>query len=351
MEQGISRSRTSPTTTSTAPSAGRASCAARTHCSPGTSTASARARWTWSRRCGPSPSTPGSNSRAGRAGIEPTDGRRHEPVWNGTRSPGAGCPTGPRASTCPWAARRSCSSTARRPSTAPRCRARWPSFCRPPAWSSASCREQWCCGGPAAEMGYVEQARRFAEHNLADWRAVGAKRVIAIDPHDYISFTEDYPDYFGDEFDIEIVLAVELVAELVREGRLALTRADRPSRHVPRRLPAQQAKGHPRGAARDPARDPGSDLQGRRPRHAVVLLLGSGRRPARSNAPRSTAEIAAGEWRRPPISRSTRWSAPASGPSAHSTEAGAPARSRSRSMDLMELVAESAGLDDGGARR
>ena len=30
--------------------------------------------------------------------------------------------------------------------------------------------EQWCCGGPASEMGYVEQARRFAEHNLADWR-------------------------------------------------------------------------------------------------------------------------------------------------------------------------------------
>ena len=34
-------------------------------------------------------------------------------------------------------------------------------------------REQWCCGGPAAEMGYVEQAKRFARHNLDDWRAVG----------------------------------------------------------------------------------------------------------------------------------------------------------------------------------
>ena len=83
--------------------------------------------------------------------------------------------------------------------------------------------EQWCCGGPAAEMGYVEQARRFAEHNVADWRAIGAKRIIAIDPHDYIAFTEDYPAYFGDDFDFEIVLAVELVAEMVREGRLPLT--------------------------------------------------------------------------------------------------------------------------------
>jgi heterodisulfide reductase subunit D len=84
-------------------------------------------------------------------------------------------------------------------------------------------REQWCCGGPAAEMGYAEQARRFAEHNVADWHAVGAKRILVLDPHDYISFTEDYPRYFGDEYDFEIVLVLELVAELIREGKLELT--------------------------------------------------------------------------------------------------------------------------------
>jgi Fe-S oxidoreductase len=84
-------------------------------------------------------------------------------------------------------------------------------------------REQWCCGGPAAEMGYTEQARRFAEHNVADWRAVGAKRILVLDPHDYISFTEDYPRYFGDDYDFEIVLVLELVAELVREGKLTLS--------------------------------------------------------------------------------------------------------------------------------
>jgi heterodisulfide reductase subunit D len=84
-------------------------------------------------------------------------------------------------------------------------------------------REQWCCGGPAAEMGYVDQARRFAEHNVADWREVGAKRILVLDPHDYISFTEDYPRFFGADYDFEIVLVVELVAELIREGRLELT--------------------------------------------------------------------------------------------------------------------------------
>lgn len=84
--------------------------------------------------------------------------------------------------------------------------------------------EQWCCGGPAAEMGYVDQAQRFARHNLDNWRAVGAKRILVLDPHDYITFTEDYPKYFGEEYDdIEIVLVVELLAELLREQRLQPT--------------------------------------------------------------------------------------------------------------------------------
>jgi heterodisulfide reductase subunit D len=84
-------------------------------------------------------------------------------------------------------------------------------------------REQWCCGGPAAEMGYVERARAFAEHNLADWRSTGTRRVIVLDPHDFVTFTEDYPCYFGDDYDVEIVLGIDLVAELVRDGRLELT--------------------------------------------------------------------------------------------------------------------------------
>jgi heterodisulfide reductase subunit D len=83
--------------------------------------------------------------------------------------------------------------------------------------------EQWCCGGPALEMGYPEAARTLAEHNVADWRGCGAERIITLDPHDYISFTEDYPGWFGDDYDFEIVHVTELVAELVRDGKLTFT--------------------------------------------------------------------------------------------------------------------------------
>ena len=188
-------------------------------------------------------------------------------------------------------------------------------------------REQWCCGGPAAEMGYVDLAREHAEHNVADWRAVGAKRIIAPDPHDYIAFTEDYPRYFGDDYEFEIVLGVELIAELVATGRHRADRAGRAHGHLPRPVPAQQAQGRPRGAARAAARGPGLDVQGRRPRDAVVLLLGRRRRAAGREA---------GDHRRdqPPARRARRselevdtLSAPARGPSGRCRR---PARRRAR---------------------
>jgi Fe-S oxidoreductase len=84
-------------------------------------------------------------------------------------------------------------------------------------------KEQWCCGAPAAEMGYADLFRNMAEHNVADWRSVGAKRIFVLDPHDYLAFTELYPELFGEDFDFEIVLVVELVAELIRGGKLELT--------------------------------------------------------------------------------------------------------------------------------
>jgi hypothetical protein len=43
------------------------------------------------------------------------------------------------------------------------------------------------------------------------------------DPHDYIAFTEDYPKYYGDDYEFEIVLGVELINDLVKEGRIKLT--------------------------------------------------------------------------------------------------------------------------------
>ena len=191
-------------------------------------------------------------------------------------------------------------------------------------------REQWCCGGPAAEMGYVDRAREFAQHNVDDWRAVGARRIIVFDPHDYISFTEDYPRYFGDEYDFEIVLLVELLAELIRDGRLPLTRPVERAVTYHDACRLNKRKGI-HEAPREVLRAiPGPDLQGRRPRHPVVVLLGRRRRAVASSAPTSPRRSAGAGSSAPPSSASTRWSAPACGPSARCPSRAASATGRSR---------------------
>ena len=141
-------------------------------------------------------------------------------------------------------------------------------------------REQWCCGGPAYEMGYNDLGYRMAEHNVADWRKVGAKRILCLDPHDYLTFVDVYPKLFGDDYDFEIVLVVDLVAGADPGGQARAHRPDRPDGHLSRRLPPEQAHGNSRVAPRGAAGDSRPHLQGRRPRHAMVVLLRRGRRPS-----------------------------------------------------------------------
>jgi heterodisulfide reductase subunit D len=80
--------------------------------------------------------------------------------------------------------------------------------------------EQWCCGGPSLEMGYPDHARYLAEHNVADWKKAGAKRVFVLDPHDYISFVDMYPQLFPPEELPEFVFMIDFVAQLLDEGKI-----------------------------------------------------------------------------------------------------------------------------------
>ena len=197
-------------------------------------------------------------------------------------------------------------------------------------------------------MGYTDQARRFAEHNLANWRASGTRRVLVLDPHDYISFTEDYPRYFGADFDIEIVLVVELFADLIRQGRLTpsvpINRAI--TYHDPCRL--NKRKGiwaEPREILRA---IPGLPFHRRRPGDAVVVLLRRRGRAAdrKARADRGDQREPAGQGRR--SWRSTPWSAPAPGRSGRSAP---PVRPQNIDVvDIHELLAESLGIAVGGSR-
>ncbi len=80
-----------------------------------------------------------------------------------------------------------------------------------------------CTGDPARRMGneYVFQA--LAEQNVATLNEAGVTRVVASCPHCFNTLANEYPD-FGGRY--EVVHHTELLAELVREGRLAPLRGE-----------------------------------------------------------------------------------------------------------------------------
>jgi Fe-S oxidoreductase len=74
-----------------------------------------------------------------------------------------------------------------------------------------------CTGDPARRMGneYVFQA--FAEQNVATLNEAGVTKIIANCPHCFNTLGNEYSDFGGD---YEVIHHTELLARLVREGRL-----------------------------------------------------------------------------------------------------------------------------------
>jgi Fe-S oxidoreductase len=75
-----------------------------------------------------------------------------------------------------------------------------------------------CTGDPARRMGneYVFQA--FAEQNVETLNDSGAKKIVTSCPHCFNTLANEYPDFGGS---YEVVHHSELLAQLVREGRIS----------------------------------------------------------------------------------------------------------------------------------
>jgi Fe-S oxidoreductase len=81
-----------------------------------------------------------------------------------------------------------------------------------------------CTGDPARRIGneYVFQA--FAEQNVSTLNEAGVTKIVASCPHCFNTLANEYPD-FGGRYDV--VHHTELLAELVRTGRIATRRDGR----------------------------------------------------------------------------------------------------------------------------
>jgi len=75
-----------------------------------------------------------------------------------------------------------------------------------------------CTGDPARRMGNEYVFQSFAKENVATLNESGVTKIVASCPHCFNTLANEYPD-FGGRY--EVVHHTELLAELVRDGRLA----------------------------------------------------------------------------------------------------------------------------------
>jgi Fe-S oxidoreductase len=74
-----------------------------------------------------------------------------------------------------------------------------------------------CTGDPARRMGNEYLFQSYAEQNVGTLNESGVTKVVASCPHCFNTLRNEYPDFGGD---YEVVHHSELLAELVRDGRL-----------------------------------------------------------------------------------------------------------------------------------
>jgi Fe-S oxidoreductase len=76
-----------------------------------------------------------------------------------------------------------------------------------------------CCGESIRKTGDEEVFKRLARDNIKTFVDNGVKKILVSSPHCYHTFKNEYPDFM---VHFEIIHMSQLLAELIREGRLEL---------------------------------------------------------------------------------------------------------------------------------
>jgi heterodisulfide reductase subunit D len=82
--------------------------------------------------------------------------------------------------------------------------------------------EEECCGFPLMMAGQLKQAEALVRHNVEQVRALGIPRVVTTCPSCYHMWHHTYPEVLGETLGFEVVHAVEVLRDLIVEGRLEM---------------------------------------------------------------------------------------------------------------------------------
>jgi len=86
---------------------------------------------------------------------------------------------------------------------------------------------EWCCGFPLLSMGRRAEAEDLMRHNLQQVQELGASRLVTTCPSCYHVWKHIMPDILGEDLDLEVLHATELLDDMISDGALTLGSVDR----------------------------------------------------------------------------------------------------------------------------
>ncbi len=89
--------------------------------------------------------------------------------------------------------------------------------------------EESCCGDPARRTGNEYLFQLQVERNIETFRKYGVKEIVTACPHCFNTLKNEYPQFGGD---FEVIHHTQLIAYLLREGKLKLKPATDDSKRV-----------------------------------------------------------------------------------------------------------------------
>ena len=82
--------------------------------------------------------------------------------------------------------------------------------------------EEWCCGYPLLSAGLGEQIEELAQHNLAQVKAMGVKKVVTACHSCYYMWKQVYGKLIGGALELEVQHSTEFLLELIESGTISL---------------------------------------------------------------------------------------------------------------------------------
>jgi len=84
--------------------------------------------------------------------------------------------------------------------------------------------EEACCGDPARRMGDEYLFQTICQQNIEILKGYNVKKIVTACPHCFNSLKHEYPQFGGN---FEVIHHTQLIAELIRDGRLKISEASR----------------------------------------------------------------------------------------------------------------------------